>query len=151
MAKQGSAPQIEELERNAQPVELGTDDLGRVNRYGLDGCRDGFMNIEAQKKEVLARDAKRNQKGFYKQKSEKKDQGECTSLTIKNGQLVTMDMEKGEELLKFFTSVFNDSLASHISQVTEPLGGGWEKLSHCKQKASLRPFDETEQAQVNGV
>lgn len=30
-----------------------------------------------------------------------------------------MDMEKGEELLKFFTSVFNDSLASHISQVTE--------------------------------
>lgn len=47
-------------------MELGTDDLGRVNRYGLDGCRDGFMNIEAQKKEVLARDAKRNQKGFYK-------------------------------------------------------------------------------------
>lgn len=32
------------------PVELGTDDLGRVCRYGLDGCRDGFRNIKTHKR-----------------------------------------------------------------------------------------------------
>lgn len=35
MAEQGSAPQTEEVERNAQTVKAGTGDLRKVQGYGL--------------------------------------------------------------------------------------------------------------------
>lgn len=78
-------------------MELGTDDMGRVQGYDWDVCRDGFRKAKAQMQRALARDAKSYQKGFYKG-SEKKGQGECTALTNKKGQLVAMDMKKGVEL-----------------------------------------------------
>lgn len=70
-----------------------------------------------------------------------------TPLTNENGELITVDkvLHQAEVLNKFISSVFAGSQASHISHISERLyGSRGENHSHCKEGASLRPFNEIE-------
>ena len=66
-------------------------------------CRDGVRKAKAQLELNLARDAKKNKKGFYRYLNQKRKVQEAVPLLVSDtGKLVTTDKEKAEVLTKFF-------------------------------------------------
>ena len=90
-------------------------------------CRDGVRKAKAQLKLNLARDAKKNTKGFYRYLNQKKkvQQGVPPCLPVSaTGKLVTEVKEKAE-VLNFFALVFSDNCSPHSSQMFSLVGGDW--------------------------
>jgi len=90
-------------------------------------CRDGVRKAKAQLKLNLARDAKKNTKGFYRYLKQKKkvQQGVPPCLPVSDtGKLVTEVKEKAE-VLNFFALVFSDNCSPHSSQMFSLVGGDW--------------------------
>ncbi|KFM11756.1 hypothetical protein AS27_15251, partial [Aptenodytes forsteri] len=70
-------------------------------------CRYGVRKAKGRIELNLARDAKNNNKGFYRYVSQKRKAKETVPpLMSKTGKLVTTDEEKAEVLNNFFASVF---------------------------------------------
>ncbi|KFQ24241.1 hypothetical protein N331_03502, partial [Merops nubicus] len=71
-------------------------------------CRDKVRKVKVQLELNLARDTKKNKKGFYKYLNQKRKAKEgVPTLVTNNGELATSDKEKDEVLNNFFASVFN--------------------------------------------
>ncbi|KFW02563.1 hypothetical protein N327_13593, partial [Fulmarus glacialis] len=89
-------------------------------------CRDRVRKAKAWLELNLARNAKNNEKGFYRYVSQKRSVKESVShLMNKTGKLVTRDEEKAEALNNFFASAFTGNLSSHTSPVDGPQGRDW--------------------------
>ncbi|KAK4810454.1 LOW QUALITY PROTEIN: hypothetical protein QYF61_004234 [Mycteria americana] len=87
-------------------------------------CREGIRKAKAQMELNLAGDVK---EGFFQvHRTTKEDEGNCTPLMSKTGDLTTTDMEKAEVLNDFFASVFTGKCSSHAAQLTESKGRDWE-------------------------
>ena len=79
-------------------------------------CRDGIRKAKAQMELNLARDVKRNKKGFYRYTGQKRQAKESAPPLINGkGELVIIDTEKAEIRNKFFASVFTGSQTSHAT------------------------------------
>ena len=94
----------------------------------------------------LARDVKRNKKGFYRYTGQKRQAKESAPPLINGkGELVIIDTEKAEIRNKFFASVFTASQASHTSHIPESLGGcQGSKVPLSESGASQRPPHKTQ-------
>ena len=88
-------------------------------------CRDEIRKAKELTELNLVRDAKDNKKGFYRYTDKRKTRKNVAPLRNEDRELVITDVEKAEVLNNFFASVFTGRQAFHISQVSEPLGGGW--------------------------
>jgi len=79
-------------------------------------CRSGVRKAKVQLELNLTRDAKNNQKGFYRYVRQKRKVKESApALMNATGKLATTDYEKAEVLNNFFASVFTGNLSSHTS------------------------------------
>ncbi|KAK4825589.1 hypothetical protein QYF61_000678 [Mycteria americana] len=115
---------------NGTPWETAFRDKGAEQSWQIfkdafhraDGVRKAKVQLELN----LARDAKNNNKGFYRYISQKRKVKESIpTLMNVTGKLVTTDEEKAEVLNNFFASVFTGNLSSHTSQVDGPQDRDW--------------------------
>lgn len=146
MAEQVSAPQNEEWEGNAQAVEAGTGDLGRVEEWGLDvlGMGSGKLNN-------LARDAKKN-KWLYKYIGQRRPR---RAYPQDKSEGRTGDMRYGEG----WGTQWVPCLSLHWQSRFPCLWSHWscrwrlgeQSPFHSRWRAGLRPLDKTEQTQVYGT
>ena len=91
-------------------------------------CRGGVRKAKAQLELNSAKDAKNNEKGFYRYVSQKMKVRESVPPRMsKTGKLVTTDEEKAEVLNNFFSSVFTGKCSSHSTQDGEGKRRDWEK------------------------
>ncbi|GAB0183552.1 hypothetical protein GRJ2_000820500 [Grus japonensis] len=79
-------------------------------------CRDGVRKAKAQLELNLARDAKNNNKGFYRYVSQKRMVKESVPPVNTTGKLVMTDKEN-MRYSTTFASVFTGNLSSHNSRV----------------------------------
>ncbi|PKU42594.1 rna-directed dna polymerase from mobile element jockey-like [Limosa lapponica baueri] len=102
---------------------------GRVDweeyRETVQTARSPIRQAKAQTEFNLARDIKDNKKNFYKYvRDKRKTREDVSPLQKETGDLVTQDIEKGEVLNDFFTSVLSGS--NHTAQVAEGKNRGYE-------------------------
>ena len=89
-------------------------------------CRDGVRKAKALLELNLARDAKKNRKGFYRYLNQKSQVQEgIQPLASDIGKLVATDKEKAEVLINSFASVFSDNCLPHGPQMFRFVGGDW--------------------------
>ena len=87
-------------------------------------CRDGIRKAKACLEINLARNAKKNKKGFYRYLNQKRKVQEGIPPLVSNkGRLVTTDKEKVEVLNNFFVLAFSDNCSSHSPPMFGLVGG----------------------------
>ncbi|PKU49591.1 rna-directed dna polymerase from mobile element jockey-like [Limosa lapponica baueri] len=84
-------------------------------------CRDEVREAKAQLELDLARDIKKNKKGFYRYINQKRKVKEnVPPLLSSNGELVSTEEEKAEVLNNFFASVFTGNPSPPSSCIDGP-------------------------------
>ncbi|KFV69128.1 hypothetical protein N307_09661, partial [Dryobates pubescens] len=86
-------------------------------------CRNEVRKAKAQLELNLARDVKKNKKGFCRHIDQKRKVKENVPLMSNSGELVSTDEEKAEILNNFFASVFTDNPSPPSSCVDGPQEG----------------------------
>ncbi|KFQ15609.1 hypothetical protein N330_03315, partial [Leptosomus discolor] len=103
-----------EWQRQWKQPQVSWEEYRHVARLYRDEVRKTMARLELN----LARDEKKNRKGFYRYVNHKRKVKESVhTLISSNDELVTTDKEKAEVLYNLSASVFTGNLSPHSSQV----------------------------------